>query len=59
VQGKPYIVRLLKQEQRAPKPLAEVSAEIRKALVPVKLKGAINEVAEDLMKTSNVEYMDK
>ena len=56
VEGKPYVVRILGEEQLPPKPLHEVSAEIRKSLVPVQLKQAIKLAADELLKTVNVEY---
>jgi hypothetical protein len=59
LKGKPYIVRVIEEKQQSAKPLQEVSAEIRKALVPIQMKKAIKQISEELMKTATVEYADK
>jgi len=56
VQGKPFQIRVLSEEKKAPRPLQEVSAEIRKALGPVQLKKAIQQVSDNLMQQVKVEY---
>lgn len=58
VDGKLYITRITKETKVAPRPLNQVSGEIRKALAPIQLKKAVKTLADSLMKTANVEYLD-
>lgn len=59
VDGKPYLIRVTARKQRQVRPLAEVSADIRKHLMPVKVKASIRELSSQLMEKSNIEYLDK
>lgn len=59
IDGRLYLVRITKETQQTVRPLSEVSADIRKSLVPVKLKAAIKEVSEELMKSAEVEYFNQ
>jgi hypothetical protein len=43
----------------APRPLADVSAEIRKALVPVQLKKAVKQASEKVLAKSEVVYKEE
>lgn len=50
------VVRVLREETISPKPLAEVSAEIRKKLAPIQLKKAVKEVSEKALDQVSVTY---
>lgn len=56
--GRVERIRLLKREMTGAKPLAEVSTEIRKALVPIQLKKAIQAASAEVMKSAKVQYLD-
>lgn len=49
-------VRVLKLEQTAPKPLAEVSNEIRQALLPIQLKKAVKLASDKVLAETTVTY---
>ncbi len=53
--NQPYLVRVLEERRTPPRPLAEVSADIRKTLAPVQLKKAIQQLSERAMKNLDVE----
>ena len=53
------IGRVLSEKPTAPKPLAEVSAEIRKMLAPVQLKEAVRKVSDDALSTVDVIYKNE
>lgn len=55
---KPFVVRVVDEVDRPPRPLAEVSAEIRRSLAPAQMKEAVRAVAEPLLKEAKVEYLD-
>jgi len=55
--GKVYIARITSKTKTPPRPLNEVSADIRKALAPVQLKKAIRKVSDEILNTVNVEYL--
>lgn len=56
IDGRPYLVKVTEDEATAPKPLSEVSLEIRKSLGPVQLKKAVKQISEDVLKAATVEY---
>ncbi len=56
IEGTAYTVRIVDEKQIAPRPLNEVSAEIRKALVPVQLKKAVKLASRQVLKTADVVY---
>lgn len=58
IDGQAYVARIDKEVEKQPRPLAEVSAEIRRALVPVQLKKAIEQVGDGLRKSAKIEYAD-
>ena len=58
VKGSPYVVRIVKEEKIPPRPLSEVSGQIRKSLVPVQLKKAVKQAAAEVLKTAEVVYED-
>lgn len=55
-EGRARRVRVLKLEQTPPKPLSEVSAEIRKALVPMQLKKAVKSASDTVLSQVKVDY---
>lgn len=59
IKGKLYMVRILDDRQIAPRPLADVSAEIRKALVPVQLKKAVKQASAQVLEKANVVYEER
>jgi hypothetical protein len=56
IEGTAYTVRIVDERRIAPRPLNEVSAEIRKALVPVQLKKSVKLASQQVMKTADVVY---
>lgn len=56
--GNPTIVRLNQKQVLPARPLSQVSAEVRKSLVPIQLKKQIEKLSNALMKTAQVEYLD-
>lgn len=56
IEGKPYLIRLVSMKSYPPKPLAEVSIDIRKALLPVQLKKSIKQLSEKLIDKVNIQY---
>lgn len=56
IDGRPYLVRITNEESIPPRPLAEVSSQIRKSLGPVQLKKAVKQISDDVLKTVDVEY---
>lgn len=56
IDGKPHAVRIVGEEKIPPRPLNEVSDEIRKALAPVQMKKAVKEVSDEVLKTIKVKY---
>ena len=54
--GYPLVIRVTKIVTTPPKPLSEVSSDIRKTLLPVQLKKAIQQAAAGLSQTFKVEY---
>lgn len=58
IQGTLYVARLLDERKIAARPLSEVSGDIRKILLPVQLKKAAKQAADQVLKESKVEYME-
>ena len=56
VDGNPYVVRVKDIIEKTPEPLEHVSAEIRRLLVPVQLKNALEDVSDALIKQSDIQY---
>jgi len=59
IQGVPYVVRIVEEKQLRPRPLNEVSEQIRKALVPVQLKKAVKQVSDQVLQTTEVIYEEQ
>jgi hypothetical protein len=53
------LVRVTAQKKIAPRPLNEVSAQIRKMLLPVQLKKAVKQAADQVLATAKVEYVNQ
>ncbi len=58
VDGRPHLVRVLDEQQVPPRPLDEVSAEIRRMLVPVQISSAVEDAARTVLADAKVEYRD-
>ena len=56
VDGRVTIVRIVDEKHTPPRPLTEVSAEIRKILLPVQLKKAVKQASEQVLQTVEVVY---
>jgi hypothetical protein len=56
IKGIPYVVRIVEDKQIPPQPLDNVSAQIRRALVPVQLKKAVKQASEQVLAKSEVVY---
>jgi len=59
IEGTAYTVRIVDERQMAPRPLNEVSAEIRKALVPVQLKKSVKLASQQVLQSADVVYESK
>ncbi|QGX39808.1 peptidylprolyl isomerase [Permianibacter aggregans] len=57
VEGLPLRVRVIDEQWSAAKPLADVSAEIRKTLAPSQVKKAVKQATDDILKESKIEYL--
>ena len=56
--GRAYIVRISDEKTYLPRPLNEVSAQIRKSLVPVQMKKSVMQASEQVLSTADVEYAE-
>jgi len=59
ISGKAYIARIVFEKKQKARPLQDVSAEIRRMLVPVQLKKAIQQVSDEVIATAQVEYVQE
>ena len=57
-EGRVRLVRVTAEKKIAPRPLNEVSAQIRKMLLPVQLKKAVKQAADQVLATAKVEYKE-
>ena len=57
LQGRAYIARISGEQQHEARPLTEVRAQIRRALAPLQLKKAVQQVSEELLKSARVDYV--
>ncbi len=53
------LARIIEQKKIPPRPLSEVSAQIRKMLLPVQLKKAVKQASDQVLKEAEVIYMDR
>ena len=58
-EGAVAVVRLNRREAVAPRPLAEVSSDIRQRLAPVKLRQAVKQAMDGALSGANIEYVVK
>jgi hypothetical protein len=56
IDGKPLVIRVTSETRKTARPLHEVSADIRKKLLPQRLKQAIKAVQEQVLEKAEVEY---
>lgn len=56
VEGRVYVMRITGETQRDPKPLADVRADIRRALRPRQIKRAVKKVSANVVKAAEVKY---
>jgi hypothetical protein len=56
IQGRAYLVRVTAENRAAPRPIGEVSAEIRKSLVPMQLKKSVEQATTLALKDAKVKY---
>ncbi|MES9905953.1 MAG: peptidyl-prolyl cis-trans isomerase [Sedimenticola sp.] len=56
--GSPVIARLNGKKMLPVRPLTQVLAEIRKTLVPIQLKKQIKQLSTEIIKTTQVEYLN-
>ena len=59
IKGNPYVVKIIEDNRLPPKPLDQVSDQIRKALVPVQLKKSVKLASEQVLAKSDVVYEEK
>jgi PPIC-type PPIASE domain/SurA N-terminal domain len=52
-----YLVRVIKIQQSPPKPLANVSDEIRKKLAPMMLREAVKNTTEEVLRSADIQYV--
>ncbi len=58
-QGRVRLVRVTAEKKIPPRPLNEVSARIRKMLLPVQLKKAVKQASEEVLAKAKVEYLNQ
>ncbi len=58
IKGSCYLIRILDEKRISPRPLGEVSAQIRRSLAPVQLNKAVKEASERVMKTAKIVYSE-
>lgn len=56
IEGMAYLVRIVDEKEMVPRPLNEVSAEIRQALVPVQLKKSVKLASQQVLQNVDVVY---
>lgn len=55
-EGDIYLLRVSRETRTPPRPLAQVSASIRKTLAPVQLKKAVKKASEEAIKQADITY---
>lgn len=56
IDGKAYLLRVTGETRRPPRPLEEVSAEIRTTLAPIQLRESVRRVREQVLSRTHVTY---
>lgn len=59
IQGNLYVLKIVDEKQYPPKPLSEVSMEIRKLLAPKQLQQAIKQASEQILASAKIEYFNQ
>jgi hypothetical protein len=59
INGVFYVVRILDEKHIAARPLKDVSAQIRKTLMPVQLKKAVKQASDKVLENATVEYANE
>jgi hypothetical protein len=58
IEGRPYVGRVAGEDTRAPKPFDTVREEIERLLVPAQVSVAVEQAAQDVLKSSKVEILN-
>ncbi len=58
IKGIPFIMRVTGTREQAPKPLSEVSGEIRKMLAPQQMRKAVRAVMDSVIANAEIEYIN-
>ena len=56
---RPFIIRVLGEQERPPRPLEQVSSDIRRALAAIQVKEAVKEATDPIMKRTEVKYVNQ
>jgi len=56
IEGRSYVVRIVEEKKTAPRPLGQVSGEIRKTLQTVELKESVREASREALERAQVVY---
>lgn len=57
VDGRPYLLRVMNTFTTKPRPLNDVRAQIRRELLPVRIKQALDEVSKQVLGKAKVKYL--
>ncbi len=57
IEGRVYLVKVIREKRQQTRPLNEVSAMIRQSLAPMQLQKAIAEISAEIIKTAKIEYV--
>jgi hypothetical protein len=58
IEGKVHLVRITDESRVPPRPLNEVSAGIRKTLLPIQLKEAVSQISAEVLENVEVTYVN-
>ena len=59
IKGVAYVVRITEEKKIPAQPLNQVSARIRKMLLPIQLKKAVKQASENVLAEAEVEYVNQ
>jgi hypothetical protein len=59
IAGKAHLARITDEDRLPPQPLEAVSAQIRKALLPIQLKAAVSRISADVLGRADVSYKNQ
>ena len=57
IDGVPNLIRVVDERSATPKPLADVSADIRKILAPLQLRAAVRKASDEIVAASEIIYI--